>query len=158
MAEGSQKTFAKAAESQNLAFGPQQLGMDINQLFQLLASSPAAAAMFSQAGNMANTTQSALATQLGRSGLQGTGVGRVSAGLGAGAGAFNRQQVLGQLFGQSQQMGLQNILARMQTQPGLISAQAQAHQAGKSFGVGDFFKALAGGLGGGIGSLLTGGK
>jgi len=125
-------------------FGPGSLSPEIQQLFQQFMSSPAGQAALSQANQLGGQVQSSIATNLGRSGLQNTGVGAVRGGLAAGAGQAAALGVRSGFFGQAVGAAGQAQAQRLQAFINLINTQKQTDQQGG--GIGGFFKSLAGGF------------
>jgi len=103
------------------AYGPEALAGQVQQMFQLLSSSPAFASLLRNVQGTASNAQTAIASNLGRTGLSGSGVGAATAGLASQLPATATAQARGDLFGQAMQAALQNLGQRLQALPGISS-------------------------------------
>lgn len=122
--------FARQA-TQRLSsdFGTQAQLDAINQMFAGLMGSQGGQAQLAGASRAGQVASNALTHQLSRTGGAGTGIGRLSAGLGAAGSSVARTGAISGLFGQAQQGGIQNLLARLQAMPGLAK-QLQSQDQG----------------------------
>lgn len=117
----------------NELLGPQAITDTTQQLFQLMQSSPAFAAMLKSIMGQGQQFNTGVQSALGRTGLSGTGVGAVTGALANSATSNALTQARGQLFSDALQTALQSLMAR-----GDLALGAAGHYAGRT---GEGFKA-----------------
>ncbi len=108
--------------------GPHQLARHTNLLLPLLQQSAFGQAQRAQSTQLGNSTQQAIATQLGRSGLGGSGAGAIAGGIANTAGQRADLQNQSQLFQLAMEMARQNLMGRMNIAPNMLNAQVGQEQ------------------------------
>jgi hypothetical protein len=101
------------------AYGPEALAGQAQQLYALLAGSPAFASLLRNVQGTASNAQTAIASNLGRTGASGSGVGAATAGLASQLPAYAAGQARGDLFGQALQAAMANLAQRLQALPAI---------------------------------------
>ena len=134
--ENAFKGSAKAAEEQGRYFlRPEAVANETNQLYKLMASSPAFASMLQGIMGQGSQFNTAFQGNLARTGLSGTGVGAISGGLAKGVTGNQIGQARGQLFSEALNTAIQNLTERYRNLvPGtqaVYQRQGQGFQPGK---------------------------
>jgi len=155
---GGGRERAPSAQQLNQQFGPEQLAQNQQQLFRMLASSPAFRNILQQQAQQGQQLGQNITAGLARRGLTTSGIGTIGSALGGAAGGFAQSQARAGLSSSALNASQQNLMAQLQA-----FTQLRGQEVGQPTPFGQAFGSLLGAtpnlfFGGGGGGGGTGNR